>query len=77
MKVEVNNNKEEIDWNKPQLLISNQGCIVQTTGECNHHSFGAICLDVGGTFNTLFGFSTLWSKVDFKPFKGTVTLQNG
>lgn len=76
MKVTVNNlEKEEvIDWNKVQLVVNryNSNCVVliidiqveSITGE-----FSGVNLENGD-------YSNYWLKESFKPFHGSITLQN-
>ena len=76
MKVIVNNlEKEEvIDWNKVQLVISLGGIIVQVTKDqsnSNHDDdeFTGVDLYSGE-------YSQTWNTQGFKPFQGSITLQN-
>ncbi len=76
MKVTVNNQyKEEvIDWNKVQLVVNNynKNCIVLVTdiqSESTEKDFSGVNLEDGD-------YSIGWSKNNFKPFHGSITLQN-
>jgi hypothetical protein len=76
MKVTVNNleKEEKIDWNKVQLVISkyDSNCIVLIADHQNpsdYDSFSGINLERGD-------YSDSWSRANFKPFNGSITLQN-
>jgi hypothetical protein len=73
MKVTVKEKTEnEIDWNKPQLVISSHGeCIVQTSID---QSESAECHFSGQKLSN-GGFSTNWRKKAFKKFTGTITIE--
>jgi hypothetical protein len=79
MKVTVNNleKEETIDWNKVQLVVSKYGEIVLTTidKQSDCHFEGTVIF----VENTLFNIgyhSEKWVKSKFKPFHGSITLQN-
>jgi hypothetical protein len=72
MKVTVKEKTEnEIDWNKPQLVISSDGDIVQT---CINQSKSAEC-NFSGQKLCNGDFSINWRKNAFKKFKGTITIE--
>jgi hypothetical protein len=73
--VEKNEEKSLIEWNKPQLVISEKGRIVQTIGVHNNEVFSGIQqIDEYGHSN--IHYSSCWVKELFKPFYGSITLQN-
>lgn len=77
MKVTVseNENKPSIDWSKPQLVISNNGRLIQTTGLHEDEVFAGLQLvDWDGRSNV--GYSSSWDKSQFTPFNYPITLQN-
>lgn len=74
MKVTVNNQdkKEVIDWNKVQLVISDDDdndFIVLVTSDTNESIFSGITL-----YDNIK--SNFYAKQSFKPFHGSITLQN-
>ena len=77
MKITVsgNENKPSIDWSKPQLVVSNNGRIVQTTGHCNNEVFSGLQL-INEEGKSNIGYSICWAKDLFEPFNGQITLQN-
>jgi hypothetical protein len=72
MKVTVNNTEEkEIDWSKKGQLVyaTKSGQVVTTDGnECND-TFAGFC-------HMEYRHSSYWVKSYFKPFKGSITLEN-
>lgn len=78
MKVEVNNTQknEQVDWSKnPQLVVSllNAEHIVLTS-ENQTEVYLSDCFI--GTQISSGHWSNSWAKSVFKPFYGTITLQN-
>lgn len=71
MKVEVNNaqQNEQVDWTKKQLVISIVTCDVFLVLENGRNHFDGINLNSLRIINAL-------PKANFKPFHGTITLQN-
>jgi hypothetical protein len=79
MKVEVKETQsQEVDWSKnPQLVISkNSSTIVMsiiTRNELDDSFEGVVMVE-----NQLFrcGYFDKWTKANFKPFNGEITLKN-
>ena len=73
MKVEINKEeKEAIDWSKPQLVISKitpQTVVWITTGCHEEDTFEGVNLYTGEHF-------LIWNKEPFELFKGSITLSN-
>jgi hypothetical protein len=78
MKVTVNNleKEETIDWNKVQLVVSDNGNIVFSNQSTSTEHFEGICLERGDSCNKNGSYSKLWVKSMFKPFHGSIKLQN-
>jgi hypothetical protein len=75
MKVEVNNKEKipQIDWDEVQLVISDNNEIVQISkDQTNKYGDGYFC---GQEIQTGIHFRD-WIKKSFKPFNGTITIQN-
>ena len=56
----------EIDWSRPQLVISNKRQIVRTDGKCNYdETFSGVVVDCGRTPYNPGYYSILFRKSDF------------
>jgi hypothetical protein len=71
MKVTVNNNKG-IDWDKPQLLISEEERIVYSIGSHDEKTFTGFL--VAGIDSP--DYNNSWGKRYFTLYKGSITLEN-
>lgn len=75
MNVKIEDKESITDWSIPQLLITEQGKIVLTTGGCyDEDTFSGI--DLTDKSNKGASFSVHWQKSLFKKFTGTVTITN-
>jgi len=70
MKVTVNETKAEGEIKYPCLMISNLKTIVFFAGECE-----GMVLKTTSTYKMGY-LSKSWGMGDFKPFRGTITLEN-
>lgn len=75
MKVEIQNKEEnqEIDWSKPQLVISNEGDVVLIT-DSQLEKEDEDCFCGLRLFDS--DYSNDWIKDHFRPFNGMVTISN-
>jgi hypothetical protein len=64
--------KEEIDWDKPQLVISKRNRIVHTTGIHDSTTFHGFLIPTDETPD----FNKAWAKNQFTLYKGSITLEN-
>jgi hypothetical protein len=73
MKVEVNESKSEKDIEFPCLMKFEETIILATEYGCQ--GIEGFCLKKGKSFKEVGDFHDSWT-IDFKPFKGTITLSN-
>ena len=72
MKVETKT--EEINWDKPQLVVSDDGTIVLTNNKHTARDFQGF--KIGTNQDGLsYSFEANWHKSVFKPFHGTISNQ--
>lgn len=81
MKSELITNTPEIDWDKPQLVISSSGTVVLTSGNYNSMKFKGTVVNVPKYLSDeikLGWFSESWVKSSFwpLPYDGQVILKN-
>lgn len=76
MKVEVKETQSnEVDWRKnPQLVVSDNGQVVIVSSVMDDYYFSGTQLT--DEINEIGYYSATWAKKCFKPFHGTITLQN-
>jgi len=72
------NNKEIINWSKPQLLIlkHDEDVVVLTNVRYSNETFHGVVVYEAKHIHGLGDFSDSWVKGDFKIFEGTVKLSN-
>jgi hypothetical protein len=75
MKIEVENaqQNEQVDWTKnPQLVISDDFVVLVHKNQIEAYSDSSFI----GTRLNKGTYSNAWSKREFKPFHGKITLSN-
>jgi hypothetical protein len=79
MKIKIKQKESNIDWDKPQLLISSFGSLVMSTGKHVDKDFTGVCIHVGERFQSenfesarLGEYCDLYTKSLFTPFKGKI-----
>ena len=77
MKATVKNKHEKLikNWDNAQLVISNTGMIVQTTGFHERDVFSGVQI-TNENKQVDVQYNCFWNKSFFKPFHGTITLEN-
>lgn len=75
---EIKQSEKPIDWTIPnQLLISNVGRIVKTTGRCiNENVFEGVTIFASPKSFIDLPYSSTWMKKTFKLLEGTIILKN-
>lgn len=63
----------EIDWSKPQYMITEEGHIVLSTGKHEGAAFEGICLK-HKRYNT-GNFNSMWGKKWFTPITTPITIE--
>lgn len=67
-KINIKQTENIIDWTKPMWVVSQDGCIVLTTGKHDSNSFSGMMLPC--TSNPKGIYASEWSKQVFKPLEG-------
>lgn len=67
--------EEVINWNVPQLVMTEGGKVVATNGNHDKDTFNGILLITDNNLQDINEFSTRWVKYLFKPFKGKLTIE--
>ena len=70
---------QEIDWDKPQLLVNDTtGVIVLSNGEHKENSFSGIVLVKAASYRDVGFYNQIWAKHNFQPINPNqqVILQN-
>ena len=69
----TNNKKQEIDWDKQQLLITETGkTILLTDGKHKGNYFSGLCLTFGAYIDNPH-YSEEWVKSNFEVYNGTIS----
>jgi len=82
MKVKVNETQsQEVDWSKnPQLVVSGNGTVVMTMirqiDDGKGEFIGMVVLAGESSADILGYYDTTFYRKSFKPFHGSITLQN-
>ena len=79
MRVEIKEVESGIDWSKPQLVVSitDNTTIMLTSGDSHKDLFTGVVVSMSSIYD--FGIGQRYSELQkrhFKPFKGSITLQN-
>lgn len=75
MKTKIKNKEQQINWNKPQLVIGKSGRIILTNGKYTENVFEGIVLSSPFLNDTMY-FNKSFCKSAFKLFDGEITLSN-
>ncbi len=74
VEVQEEQTKKEINWDIPQLVINDQGTIIQTNGEHVDNLFSGFV--VRSDYYNVFRFDKDWGKQLVTPFYGKIILTN-
>lgn len=75
MKTEIiGSTNKDIDWSKPQWVISSSNIIILTNGEHNAYTFSGTCLPYPVYPNGHYG-NFKWYKEAFRPLEGELTIK--